>query len=99
MRIIGKMRRERTLETRVPKSILPAIFVHSWFCCPKRKGALLTQHAVVSLFDEHYAGTSSSRRVLCQLFLKEHQLVGVADGIQVLDMMVRDIDHRYKIQA
>ncbi len=40
-----------------------------------------------------------SGRVLCQLSLKEHQLVGVADSIQVLDMLVGDIDHRYEIQA
>ncbi len=40
-----------------------------------------------------------SGRVLCQLSLKEHQLVGVADGVQVLDMMVGDIDHRYELQA
>ena len=41
----------------------------------------------------------SSRRELCQLSLKEHQLVGVADGIQVLDMLVGDIEHRYELQA
>ena len=41
----------------------------------------------------------SSGRVICQLLLKEHQLVGVADGIQVLDMMVGDIEHRYELQA
>jgi len=40
-----------------------------------------------------------SGRALCQLSLQEHQLVGIADGIQVLDMMVGDIEHRYKIQA
>lgn len=40
-----------------------------------------------------------SGRVLCQLSLKEHQLVGVADGIQVLDMLAGDIEHRYEIQA
>ena len=40
-----------------------------------------------------------SGRVLCQLSLKEHELVGVADGIQVLDMMVGDIDYRYELQA
>jgi hypothetical protein len=40
-----------------------------------------------------------SGRVLCQLTLKEHELVGVADGIQVLDMMVGDIEHRYELQA
>ena len=36
-----------------------------------------------------------SGRVLCQLSLKEHQLIGVEDGIQVLNMMAGDIDHRY----
>jgi hypothetical protein len=41
----------------------------------------------------------SSRRELCQLSLKERKLVGVADGIQVLDMLVGDIEHRYEIQA
>jgi hypothetical protein len=40
-----------------------------------------------------------SGRVLCQLSLKEHQLVGVANGIQVLDMLVGDIEHRYELQA
>ena len=43
--------------------------------------------------------TCSSGQVLCQLLLKEHQFVGIANDIQVLDMMVGDIEHRYKIQA
>ena len=40
-----------------------------------------------------------SGRVIRQLLLEEHQLVGVADGIQVLDMLVGDIEHRYELQA
>lgn len=40
-----------------------------------------------------------SGRVLCQLSLKEHQLVGVANGIQVLDMMVGDIDDESQLNS
>ena len=40
-----------------------------------------------------------SGRVLCQLLLKEHQLVGVANGIQVLDLLVGDIEHGDELQV
>jgi hypothetical protein len=40
-----------------------------------------------------------SGQALRQLSLKEHKLVWVADGIQVLDMMVGDIEHQDEIQA
>lgn len=61
------------------------------------------QTRLIGSFEISYCelntSTCSSGRVLCQLSLKEHQLVGVANDIQVLDMIVGDIEHRYKIQA
>jgi hypothetical protein len=71
------------------------LFSSTWAAGPRRE-------QLAARGPEAETGTTntcSSGRALCQLSLKEHQLVGVANGIQVLDMMVGDIEHRYELQA